>query len=955
VRNEGIPVKTADGAWTVDRRTALKLMGTTLLTLSSAVGCTRKPPREVVSREAQPESLEPGRTLHYASTWTEGWYPYGILVTCVDGRPIKIEGNPEHPVNAGRSNAAMQASVVSLYDPLRLRNVSGAASLEEADARIREALGRAASIVLVTGSLLGPSERAAVGRFLERYPAARWFVFEAFSDRERRETWRELTGREGVFEPRLEEARVVLSVGSDFLQTDGPELRLAREFAEARARASGTSPQLRLYVAEADLSLTGTVADQRIRIRPSQALTLLELLRAGVRGEDVARRASEKGFPPAVVQRLVADLRENRGRAVVLAGPQFGRAVHAAASLLNDEIGALGRTLLWNPSPPRLVPDDPADLEAALAEGVDVLLLLGVDPAYHRPAFAELARQARLTVTHALFPNPTTAASDLVIPSHHNLESWGDARPAPGIWSFVQPAVRPLHATRQPAESLLRWALGEEAPPFRDLVRETALRGPLSGAPFPSRAWTEALQRGVVTWTEAEPPVPRLARQRAESLVAAGRARERSEGYDVWLAAHPTTYDGRFAHHPYLLEVPDPVTKEMWGNAARIAPETAAALGLTDGDEVELSLGNQVVRMPVLRVPGVAPGVVCVSPGFGRATFLDRKRAVGVNAWALAEGDQLCQEGVGLRRLGRRAEVVLSQETFSMEGRPIVLQATAAELARDPQVIQRRRHRPAENRLYPSREPTEGHRWAMAIDLARCIGCQACVLACQVENNIPVVGREEAAKGREMHWIRIDQYREGDGDGLVVHHQPMPCQHCGEAPCENVCPVNATNHDAEGLNVMVYNRCIGTRYCANNCPYKVRRFNFFDYARRTLQDPLQVLGRNPDVTVRQRGVMEKCTFCIQRINAGKFRARAEGRDLRDGEIVPACAQACPTDAIVFGDRNLQRSRVRALEGSPRAFRVLEELRVEPAVTYLARVRNPGQESAGPEPAGRSEG
>lgn len=951
----GVPVRDGriPGPGTMRRRTLLKAMGASLALGVSLPGCVRKPPRDVFSRESDPEYRRPGVALHYSTTWTEGWYPYGMLVRSVDGRPVKIEGNPEHPINAGTSNAAMQAGIQALYAPDRLRAPRGAESWDIADSSVRQALDRAKRAVLLTRSTLGPSERLVLARFLERYPAVRHFAYEPFPDRERRLTWRELYGMDGEWLPRYDRASVILGVCCDFLQTDGVELESMGRFADRRV-PDDPGPGMglsRLYVAEGALTLTGTNADHRMMLRPSLAGRFVLALSDALRGADIRGFAARHGMDESVMTALADDLRREAGSALVVAGASLPAPVHAAVAMLNDDLGAPGRTLEFNPDPASLVPDSRDDIAGALEGGVDVLMCLGVDPVYDWPEFGDMLSRARLSVCHGLHQNATMSACTIGLPSHHNLESWNDAAPRPGLLSLCQPVIVPLHDTRQEAQSLMAWtghAPDATAPHelFRDVVRRNAQQGPLAGMPAAQPAWEHALQTGFISSIDPPHAPPPLDRDRALAVAGSttsGTGPAAGDALELVLLPHHGTWDGRFAGIPWLVEVPDPVTKQMWGNAAMVGHAAASRLGLKTGDEATLAVGNSRVDLPVLVLPGVADGVVAVAPGLGRATFIDTSRPAGVNAWALSDGTASPRTGVSMTPTGRQVNVVLSQTTFSMHGRPIVLDATSAAFAEDPDVIQRQQHGHEAQHLYPPWRYDKGHKWAMTVDLARCTGCTACSVACEAENNTPVVGPDECANGREMHWMRIDQYREGDGDDVVVFHEPMACQHCDNAPCEMVCPVNATNHSPEGLNDMVYNRCIGTRYCLNNCPYKVRRFNFFNYQKLAIKDPVQRLLANPNVTVRQIGVMEKCTFCVQRINAAKFAAANAGRELADGEIVPACAQACPARAIVFGDVNRvtdgQASRVAVQRKSRRSFLVLGDLQIGPNITYLARLRN----------------
>jgi molybdopterin-containing oxidoreductase family iron-sulfur binding subunit len=935
----------------LSRRTALKMMSATALL--SVGGCTRKPERRIISMVERVEYQLPGKPLYYATTWTNGPWPYGLMVRAVDGRPVKVEGLPDHPLNKGRSNATLQASLLSLYDPARLRKPQRSGedtTFEAADAAIVQALSEARSTVLVTRASLGPAERAIVDRFLAAAPGARHLVHESVHDGNCREAWRALHGGDGVVMPDLAGARVVFSLDADFLGTDGDTLRLAGDFARTRRVEDATASTLsRLYVAESGMTVTGTNADHRLPLRPAGMLELAEALRAAVGGSAGALGtvASRHGLDGKVLSALAEDLRGNRGRAVAVAGPHLPAAVHASIALLNRAIGAEAELLRWNPEPHALPVDAPADIVAAFESGPDVAILLGVDPVYDLPGAEAALGKVRLAVGHGLTANETVAACAFALPSAHNFESWNDAAPVPGVKTLCQPLIAPLFGGRQEAESLLRWtkALAPEdarlraASDMHDYVRlswqQTHLR---RGGP---RAWEEALRKGLVG-SPTLAALPRGQEPAASALIARGIGVSAAGDIDLVVRPHTNVGDGRDAGIAWLLELPEPTSKLVWDNAAVMSPRTAKRIGVAEGDWVTVEAGGGQVKLPVLVQSGVATDVVVAHLGWGRKAGAGLGNGVGVNVAPLLTAGRTTLGASVKKAAGAHYPLVRTQQTFDDHGREHVRYGTKKEYEKANDFAAHRVHVPPLDQIDQAWDYSKGHKWALAIDLNQCTGCQACVIACQSENNISVVGKEETAKSRDMGWIRLDRYEEVHGDdpaSVLPKHQPMLCQHCDNAPCETVCPVNATAHSPEGLNEQVYNRCVGTRYCLNNCPYKVRRFNFFSYSETDLHHPVQELAANPNVTVRSRGVMEKCTFCIQRINEAKFDASNRGVTLADGAITPACEQACPSAAIAFGDANLSGSRVALARESDLAYHVLEELNVRPNVTYLARVRN----------------
>jgi molybdopterin-containing oxidoreductase family iron-sulfur binding subunit len=949
----------------MSRRRLMQLMlGASSALIVGAQGCERKPRRKIVSRAAGPEYQKPGRALYYSSTWTEGSWPYGLVVKTVDGRPVKVDGNPDDPVCRGSSTVAMQASILSLYDPDRLRSPrSGGQELSwgEADRRVVDALRGASTVALLTRSTIGPAERALTETFLAKFQSAHHFVHESVHDMPRRRAWERMYGTNGEWVPRLDRARIVVSLDADFLASDGVVLENIRAFAGGRAvddRNHRRAEISRLYVMESAMTLTGSNADHRIRLRPSAMAAVANALRRAVAGSDAELRSltAEHHLDEGTLSALVHDLRSHAGEALVLAGAHLPAAVHAAVGLLNDELGAAGRTLEWNASPGALPVSDPAEMRAVLEAGVDVLISFAVNPVYDWPEgdFAGLIAKAGLSVGHGMHLDETQSACAMALASSHNLESWNDAAPRNGARTLCQPVIAPLFDTRQEADSLLRWtqALAERDDPIRQLedwhaylqqrwVGRLAGDGVQRDEAALQVAWEESLRTGgAMTHVASAPPV--LDRDAAERIAATPL---KGGDHELVILAHHAVHDGRFANSAWLQELPDPVSKLVWDNAAALSPATATALGVVEGDLLTVEVGGQSVPLPALLQPGMADGVVATTLGYGRAEGGHVAReAGGTNVAPLLGQEDSAAPRMAMRAVVRKAggtrTLVRTQKQFSMHGRPIVMDGDLDEYRHEADFVKHKRHLPEPVDLYEPYDYSKGHKWGMAIDLAACVGCGACTAACQAENNIPIVGRDECSLGREMHWIRIDRYHEGDPDNPTVHHQPMTCQHCDNAPCENVCPVNATSHSPEGLNEMTYNRCVGTRYCANNCPYKVRRYNFYRYQEAQVRDSVQELAFNPQVTVRGVGVMEKCTFCVQRINAAKFSAQNDDRQLVDGDVQPACQQACPAQAIVFGDANDPESRLAAQTASGRAFRVLEELNVKPNITYLARVRNP---------------
>jgi len=944
------------------RRRFLALMGASGA-FGAGVGCSQVDRGQVVPYTKRPPEVIPGVANHYASTFCEGLSALGVLVKTREGRPIHVEGNDEHPRLEGKTTLRAMADVLGLYDPDRLRQplVDGrAASWEAAEGAIlpvlREAQTSGKPVLLLTGANLSPTREALIGDLRQVLPGLRHVAWEAAAG---------TPGGGAAPRPRLDRASLIVAFEADLLSGDDP--RAIADFAAARRPERPEGGMNRLYVFEGGMTLTGANADHRLTLKPSQAATLaLGLAHAlhgvglalppgwdetSLEGRDLDRTAGEAGIDPALLHALVADLAGAGRDALVACGPALPPEAHAACSLLNRMLGGEGHTLdAASAAPPARLASggELAEVFGAMASGeFAAAVYWGANPGYAFPeaeAWTSAVAGTPLNVRLGQHADETASDCGVVLPEHHWLEAWGDYESSDDLLTLQQPAIGPLYDTRQGEDVLLSWvrALGGAvtAPDYHQYLQERWRREHYpagSSVPF-ERFWHASLHEGVLRRpTEPRPP----AEPDALGVSATGAP---AEGFELLLSPGLAVYDGRYANNGWLQELPDPVTKLTWGNVVALSSQDARELGVGDGDVVRLEAGQRSVEVPVLVQPGQAAGVVSATLGYGRRAG-SVAEGVGANLYPLvdvASPAPRLRLGVRLVPVGRRVELPLTQTHHSMEGRDIVRSHALG------QHVEHVKHELPT--LYPDLE-FPGERWGMSIDLSACVGCSACVVACHSENNIPVVGPEQVLRSREMHWIRVDRYHDGD----TTVFQPMLCQHCDNAPCETVCPVAATNQSPDGLNQMVYNRCIGTRYCANNCPYKVRRFNFFEYMA-DKREP-ESLAFNPEVSVRPRGVMEKCTFCVQRIQDVRQRAKIDGRPIGDGEVQPACAAACPASAIVFGDLNRTDSQVSRLSHSERGYKVLEELGARPAVTYLARVTNPGgaPEEAKHEPGGGGHG
>jgi molybdopterin-containing oxidoreductase family iron-sulfur binding subunit len=924
----------------LDRRAFLRLAGGGLA-LAGLAACSRAPDETLVPYVNAPEHLLPGQSLFYASALPLDGYARGVLVETVMGRPIKIEGNPEHPASLGATDVYAQAAVAELWDPDRSPSVlhNGQPStwsavleaLQETHRRVAPSEGR--GLAILTDTLTSPTLAAQLRKLLARWPGARWYHEPDAGEAASLAAAQQAFGERLLPRLDLQSAAVVVALDADPLGPGPEQVRHAGAFARARQVDTASGRYARLYVAEPSPTLTGAAADHRLAVQASriEALTRAIAHRLGL---GLAPPPTVP-VPQAWLTALVDDLRRHGSRALVVAGARQPEAVHRMVCAINAQLGAIGNTLGYA-EPAAATATVHAGGLAALSEvlrtgAVDTLMLLEVNPVYTAPADLafDQALQHAGTVFHlGLYPDETAQHSQWHIPAAHPLESWGDLRAVDGTASIVQPTIAPLHGGRSAGELLQ--GLSGEIPegPYQQL--RAHWRSALSGSDFED-AWHESLRRGVIADTVLPVRSPALRNDWGKGLE--WLEEPQSDGFELLFARDAAVYDGRFANNGWLQELPRPLTKLTWGNAALMAPATAARLGLGDGDLVRLRLADRSLEAPVWRLPGQAEDTLTVPLGYGRLSAGRTGTGVGFDAHRLRGSDQpWVAGGAALEATGRRARLASTQMHQAMGGEDLV-RGTTLDSYRSATPAQ---HGPLPS-LYPRRAAAD-HAWGMSIDLNACIGCGACTIACQAENNIPVVGRREVLRGREMHWIRVDRYFAGSPQAPRVLFQPVPCMHCEHAPCEVVCPVGATLHDSEGLNLQVYNRCVGTRFCSNNCPYKVRRFNFLHYTEQA--EPALAAQRNPEVTVRQRGVMEKCTYCLQRINAARRQAQKAGRTLRDGDIVTACQGVCPTRAIVFGDLNDPDSAVAQAKASARDYVLLRELNTRPRTSYRLRITNP---------------
>jgi molybdopterin-containing oxidoreductase family iron-sulfur binding subunit len=1001
----------------VSRRNFVKVMSASFLLAGLGVTGCRRPVEKIYPFAKMPENYTYGVAQYYATAmpWRRGAVP--LVVKSNEGRPTKIEGNPDHPDSNGGTDPMTQAAVLSLYDPDRAmranRNGSGesrAAALDFLQAAGKEA-GDGGGLAFLLEQSSSPSRARLQQSLSEKLPGARWYVYEPV-DLDIGRQAASLAYNSPV-EPyyKLDEARVIVSLDCDFIGSEQDAHGHIRRFARGRALESKDDSMSRLYAVESLFTLTGLSSDHRLRVPPSMVVPVMARLALNVlKSSDVDQKLRELAAPAeahdAWIVPCAEDLKANAGKSLVLGGYRLPLAAHLLVIAMNESLGAVNQTVEFHQT--QVSKEGTlAELAAALNAGqVRTLVMGGGNPAYNAPAdlnWPQAQAKAKTVIRLGYHEDETSwdpvlhPETQWDLPLAHFLESWGDARTADGTIVPIQPLIDPLFGGITELEVLAVMGGIVPSSPY-EIVRGTFRS--IGGESEDN--WGKFLHDGFLAGSAAPTATAQYdGAQLARALeeLKAPAAMPSKDHLDLVFYRDSKVDDGRYNNNGWLQELPDPITKLTWDNAVLLSPATAKALGVyTERNAqnqkffdytVEVTLNGRTVRGPVWVQPGMADNTVGVALGYGRERTGRVGRGTGFNAYKLRTSDNLYYaSGTTIKDTGDRSyELAVTQSHWSMEGRPVVREANLDQYRKNPAFAQMMKPEqpPVVAPMYPNPFDTTKanalNQWGMSIDLNRCVGCSACMVACQSENNIPIVGKEMVGKSREMHWIRIDRYYAGPVDDPQAVAQPMLCQHCEAAPCESVCPVNATSHDDEGLNVMTYNRCVGTRYCSNNCPYKVRRFNFFDYNRRPLnhlyQSPLVMetqgewellrwlknpdkgnlpedqwqlarLVKNPDVSVRMRGVMEKCSLCLQRIEQAKIAAKVKARDsshirLSEAEgTVPktACQQACPAEAIIFGDISDPESRVSKAKEQERTYKVLEFLLTKPRCSYLARVRNP---------------
>jgi molybdopterin-containing oxidoreductase family iron-sulfur binding subunit len=961
------------------RRKFLQVMAASV-SLAGLTGC-RWPKENIFPYASRPEGRMEGVPVKYATSMDLGGVSKGLLATSFDGRPIKIDGNDLHPENRGANDILAEASVLELYDPDRaqapwfqdaqgeyIRTWDEFTSFAQGHFIEFRRNGGAGLAILAEASS-SPSVERMKAKLLAACPQAKWHEYEAISrDNER-------VGTTLVFgvptRPHysLADAKVIVAFDGDLFSGHPAALGQIRDFVKGRSLEGGQMN--RLYAIESAYSLTGAMADHRFPTPSSMVLLVLsrltvELLKQGLQSQYLStqlsaalEKYSQNGYATPYVQALAKDLLVNRGTCVLTAGYRQPAEVHGLVHTLNAALENAGKTVHYSaePEPSRL--SHLAAIQALnkdLSDGkVETLVILGGNPVYNAPAdlaFGENLKKAKTSFHLALHRDETSRLCTWTVPRAHYLEAWGDGRAYDGTLCAAQPLIHPLYEGKSVIEFLSLMA--EDAPrPGYAIVREVVM--PLLPGPDREVSWREFLNNGVQTGTQtpvttATPKPDMLAKRMSESAPAVPSLGK--DHLEIVFCPSPNVYDGRFANSGWLQELPDFMTKTTWDNAALLSPHTAERLGVEHGNLVRLKLGGKELTIVAYLMPGQAADSVAVCLGYGRTASGRVGNGVGFNTYALrTTGAMDFSAGLALEPTTEKHILACTQDHHLIDkvgaaGRDLrvtelIREAPLSEYQEHQDFAHHVAHHPPMIQLWNSPVEYDGYKWGMAIDLQKCVGCNACVTACQAENNIPVVGKEQVSRQREMHWLRVDRYFKGDVESPGVAHQPVACVHCESAPCEEVCPVGATMHDHDGVNVMVYNRCIGTRYCSNNCPFKVRRFNFFHYHLHHTASEKMVF--NPDVTLRSRGVMEKCNYCMQRISHGKIAAKNERRSLQDGEIRTACQVSCPAEAITFGDLNNLQSKVAQLQQDPRSYLMLEELNVRPRTAHLARVRNPNPE------------
>jgi molybdopterin-containing oxidoreductase family iron-sulfur binding subunit len=1013
----------ADG---LSRRNFMKVMGASLA-LAGLSGCVIQPTEKIVPYVNQPENIIPGKPLFFSTAMTLGGIATGLLARSNEGRPTKLEGNPEHPGSLGGTDVLAQAALLNMYDPDRSKEITyrgepktWQAFMKDFRAKIDENRGDGgAGIRFLTETVTSPTLIDQFTRLKAELPNAKWYQYEPVNKDN------VAAGAKMAFNAvvnpvyKFDQAERVLSLDADIFS--GFNVRYIKDFAKARAFSEEKKEINRLYSIETTMSLTGAKADHRITVKPSQ---MSEVAKAVAKALGVAGANTTYSENAKWIEEMAKDLKAHAGKSIVIAGDNQSPMVHAIAFAINETLGNVGKTVTY--TEPLQANADTLQIDGLkeLVKDIDggavkMLVILGGNPVYNTPADLKLNKErldkVGLRVHLGEYVDETGELCHWHISEKHFLEMWGDTRAFDGTVSIVQPLIDPLYGGKSASEIIQLFFKENFEKKDYDIVREywqkqtfnftakpaavtenklttgkkeenteaktetvptPALKATVAPASTPAAQtiiaaavpnnfednWRKAVHDGFIPNTEAKPKAVSLS---GGFMSQAETKLQNTGGLEIAILPDPSVYDGRFTNNGWLQELPNPLTKITWENVALVSPKTAARLGLNRGNDAdEMSggerpasfinskggnmfadlvtvkyQGGEVGNVPVWITPGQPDDVVTLYLGYGRAKAGRVGNGLGYNAYEIRKSDAMYFGAGEVVKNGSQQTIASTQIHFNMEGRDLLRMWDVEEFEKNPQIGHQ--HDEYDKSMYPREHENvykKHNRWGMTIDLNNCVGCNACVIACQSENNIPVVGKEQVERSREMHWMRVDAYYKGDVEKVEsLSFQPVLCQQCEQAPCEVVCPVHATVHSAEGLNDMVYNRCIGTRYCSNNCPYKVRRFNFLLY--QDWDTPQYKLMRNPEVSIRSRGVMEKCTYCTQRISAARIEAEKDGRKVRDGEILTACQSVCPADAIVFGDLNDEESKVFKTKKDHRNYNLLNELNTQPRTTYLAGLKN----------------
>ena len=960
----------------LSRRKFLALVGASAAL--AGAGCSDyRDKGDIIPYIKKPEEITLGKSDYYSSTCNACINACGILIKTREGRPIKVDGNPDHPVSKGKLCAKGHAGILNLYDPERLtgpKKRSGGTfdeiSWQNADTEITSALSNVGGkeIAVISKRINSPTANKVLGDFKSKYPSAKIYSYELFNNEVKNAAWQKSYGSGSFPLIKWNEVKIIVSLESDFLGTEGHSIENARLFSEGR-EVSDLKNFNRLYVLEGNMSLTGSNADYRLRLTPDAQYEFVSMLinelGGGGQGNSAESFAQKYNLAAGTLKHLISDLNKYRGKSIVYSGYNLPEEVHIAVNHLNSLLGnnAMYRTDQSEFSVLALSSKDEWEslVNKMKSGNVGAVIHYDSNPVYHLPAdlgYKDALNKAGLIISLTESENESSEPAQYVLPINHTFESWGDAKTRTGFSSLQQPVIWPIFDTRQKETILLSWISGDPQKYDFKIYHKYLMKNwkenvysSLNPHIDFEQFWFGVLQDGVALTGEEKGPTGNF---NASAFQTTGNKSKESNGYTVVLRESYATGDGSFANNGWMQELPHPVSKITWDNYAAVSSSTAKELGVGSDDLVDIDAGGRKLRIPVFIQPGAADKTLTIELGYGRSKVGIVGSGVGFNANVLLSKhgglSPWIYTGASVKKAGGTYKLITAQEHHAfdkdltrdaVEKRHIVREGTVDQYKKNPKFI-REETEEKNKSLYPEFEYT-GLKWGMAIDLNKCLGCGECVIACHSENNIPIVGKDQVEKGREMHWLRIDRYYSGSIDDPKVSAQPMLCQHCDHAPCENVCPVVATTHSPDGLNQMVYNRCVGTRYCSNNCPYKVRRFNFFnfrDHFRDSYQESnLFNLIYNPEVTVRSRGVMEKCTFCIQRIMEARADAIHSNRELKGSDVKTACQEACSTSAIKFGDINDKESEFHKYRNHELGYYVLDFVNTRPNVTYIAKLRN----------------